>query len=100
MSAPRPPVLQTVAAACRDRGRLIHARPDVVGSTIAILTAFNLGGLFFLPSSTREGFLSSEDLTMLAAAAIQSLLATALWIAVNRGLNYCHSARPHLASCN
>jgi hypothetical protein len=82
------------------RGRVIDARPDVVGSTIVILMAFNFGGLFFLPSSIRDSFLTSDDLTMLAAAAVQSLLATALWIAVNRGLNYCHSARPHLANCN
>jgi len=100
MSAPKPPVLPTVAAAYRDRGRVIHARPDVVGSTIVILTAFNLGGLFFLPSSTRDGFVSSDDWVMLAAAAVQSLLATAVWIAVNHGLNYCHSASPHLANCN
>ena len=44
---PKPPVLQTVAAAYRDVKRVIRARPVVVGSMIAILIAFNLGKRFF-----------------------------------------------------
>jgi hypothetical protein len=58
--------------------------PVLVGTMIAILIAFNLVGLFFLPSSTPDSLLSPDDLILLAAGAVQSFLITPFLIAVHR----------------
>jgi len=84
MSAPKPPVFQTVATAYGDVGRVIHAMPVLVGSTIAILMAFNLASLFLLPSTSRGNLVSLDDLILLAGGAVQSFLVTPFLIAVHR----------------
>ncbi len=84
MSAQNPPVLQIVATAYGDVGRVINAMPILVGGMMAILIAFNLTNLFFLPSPTPRNVLSPNDLVLLAAGAVQSLLITPFLIAVHR----------------
>jgi hypothetical protein len=84
MSAQKPPVFQTVTTAYRDVGRVIQAMPVLTGTMIAILIAFNLASLFFLPVPSLGGFLSLGDLILFAAGAVQSFLLTPFLIAVHR----------------
>src|SRR5262249_19008540 len=84
MSSQKPPVFQTVATAYRDVGHVIHAMPVLTGTMIAILIAFNLISVFFLPPPTAAGHLSPDDLILLAAGAVQSFLVTPFLIAVHR----------------
>jgi hypothetical protein len=84
MSAQKPPVFQTVTTGYRDVGRVIHAMPVLAGTMMAILIAFNLVSLFFLPAPSPGEFLSLSDLILFAAGAVQSFLLTPFLIAVHR----------------
>ena len=83
MSAHKAPVFPTIATAYGDVGRVIHAMPVLVASTIAILIAFNLASLFLLPAS-KPGLLSFDDFILLVAGIVQSFLVTPFLIAVHR----------------
>jgi hypothetical protein len=84
MSAQKPPVLQTVTTGYRDVGRVIHAMPVLAGTMMAILIAFNLASLFFLPAYSPGRVLSLGGLILFTAGAVQSFLITPFLIAVHR----------------
>jgi hypothetical protein len=84
MGAQKPPVFRTVTTAYRDVMQVIHAMPVLTGAMMAILIAFNLASLFFLPATSPGEFLSLSDLILFAAGAVQSFLITPFLIAVHR----------------